>query len=219
MKVVIALLGCLAPAIVQACDRPVCLSAEKLRLSDVVTFDDQPSGMGPGRPVEGLLHLPGASFGERFAGQSLTAEDSYDLVSGPGDGPLTLLPGSEGQNLSVLRLLGTNVLSGDGPAGFPRVEATGEGAMAILFTEDQAALRLVLRGGEGGVVTVLFLERSGTIIDSHTLGPLSESTFDFNRLGGVTDIAGVVLNNYDPQGIALDEVAFGIDMPTSKAAR
>ena len=203
------------PGAGMACDRPVCLADTPLRLSQIVTFDDQPSGMGPGRRIDGILDLPGASFGERFAGQSLSAQHSYDLVTGVAAAPLSLLAGREGRNLSMLRLAGTNALSGDGPAGFPRVEATGEGAIAMLFARDQAAVRIALRGGEGGVVVILFMARDGRIIDSHTLGPLAEDIFEFTRRDAQDDIAGLVLSNRDPEGIALDEVAFDFGFETS----
>lgn len=204
----IALLA-LIPTVGVACDRPVCLTADPLRLSDIVTFDDQPSGFGPGRRIDGVLALAGASFGEMFEGQSLGADGDFDLVTGPGIAPLTLLPGGEGRNLSILRLAGTNVLLGDGPAGFPRVNATGEGAVAVLFARDQAAVRFTLHGGEGGRALVMFMGRDGQVLDSHTLGPLAENVFAFVRRDGREDIAGIVLSNRDPEGIALDELAFG----------
>ena len=197
------------PVAAMGCERPVCLTDDPVRLSDHVTFDDQPASMGPGRPIDGVLRLPGASFGERFAGQSLTDDRSFDLVTGPGARPLTLVAGETGYNLSILRLAGTNVLSGDGPLGFPDVAATGEGAMAVLFDQDQAALRLDLRGGEGGRVLILFLARDGRVIDSHTIGHLAESTLTFVRQGTSEDIAGIVLSNRDPEGIALDTLSFG----------
>lgn len=199
----------LVPFAADACDRPVCLSADAVRMVHHVTFDDQPSAMGPGRQINGVLTMPGASFGERFEGQSLLDDRSFDLVTGPGAAPLTLIPGEMGHNLSILRLPGTNVLSGDGPLGFPDEGATGEGSVAVLFDQDQAAMRLALRGGEGGRVLLIFLGRDGRVIDSHTIGELSESTLTFIRQENVEDIAGVVLSNRDPEGIALDALSFG----------
>ena len=42
-----------------------------------------------------------------------------------------------------------------------------------------------------------------------TLGPLAEDIFGFERAGGVGDIAGFLLTNDDPEGLALDNVRFG----------
>lgn len=217
MKRLVAALAITAtPAL--SCDRAVCLSAEPIRLAQVITFDDQRSAPGPGHPVTGLLSTDGAEFGEMFAGQSLLVSDEvFDAVTGTASAPLTLLAGPENQNLSILRLPASNVLSGDGPRGFPRHDATGEGAVSILFAQDHAALRLDLMGGEGGTLTVLFLRRDGTLIDVHEITNLTEGPLYFARRDASEDIAGVTLWNRDPEGIALDGVAFGSATQTSKA--
>ena len=196
------------PAAAHACDRPVCrVDPASLRLSEIVGFDGQPSGLGPGRDVRGLLTLEGASFGERFAGQRLERVETFDHVDGPAEAPLTLLAGADWHNLSVLRMPGLNVLSGDGPEGYPKQAATGEGAIAILFARDQAALRLWLRGGEGGTARVQFLARDGAVLDLHEVAALSEDEVGFVDEQG--RIAGLVLTNRDPEGIALARVEFG----------
>lgn len=208
MQRLIALALLVWPTASTACDRPVCrVDPASLELPQELGFDDQPSSRGPGRLVSGVLDLNGASFGERFAGQSLSAEEMFDTVDGAADAPLTLMPGAAGQNLTVLRLSQGNALSGDGPAGYPKQEATGEGAIAILFTRDQGAVRLWLRGGEGGAATILFMDRDGTVIDSHAVAPLAEEAVGFAHEPG--RIAGLVVTNTDPEGIALDQVDFG----------
>ena len=200
-----------APSVAAACDRPVCrVDPATLALMEEVTFDDQASGWGPGLKIDGVLALPGASFGERFDGQVLDADETFDLVAGPAFGPLSLLPGDDGYNLSILRISRSNVLTGDGPLGFPREAATGEGAIAILFTEDQSALRLWIQGGEGGTAEITFLARDGRLLDSHLIDlPLPEETIGFLRAGERDEIGGVVITNRDPQGLALDQVDFG----------
>ncbi len=202
-----------------ACDHPVCLiDPTGLHFGRVITFDDQPGNFGPGRPVEGVLALPGASFGELFAGQALAYETDFDLVTGPALGPLTLLPGAAGQNLSILKVTGASLLSGTGPRGFPMTIATGEGAIAIWFAADQSTLRLDLLGGEGGVAHILFLARDGALIDQIDLSPLAEGQFGFARNAPEADIAGLVISNHDPEGIALDAVAFDGGEQTSQSA-
>ena len=190
-----------------ACETPICLvDPDALTLTRIITFEDTRAGLGPGHIVQGLLVLDGASFGERFAGQTLTANGDHDEVTGLALSPLTLMPGAEGQNLSVVYFLGNNVLNGYGVAGFPKRNAQGEGAIAFLFDDDQSALSFQIRGGEEGAAQAVFYQRSGQEIMRMVLPPAGESAFGFIRLTGEADIAGVLITNTDPQGLALDNV-------------
>lgn len=192
-----------------ACERPVCIvPPDQMLLARQITFDDLPSGFGVGRQIPGILEQNGARFGERFAGQSLMQNGVFDAVQGPATAPLTLLPGAPGETLGILRLMRTSVLQGHGPVGFPRAEAVGEGAIAVIFDYDQSGLALDIRGGEMGQATVSFFARDGQVIDSHVLGPLSETTHGFERRGDLRDIAGLLVTNTDPEGIALDNLKF-----------
>ena len=216
MRHLIAMLHALLPGLAMACDRPICIiDPTELHFGRIITFDDQPGNFGPGLRIDGLLILPGASFGERMAGQVLTADGDFDRVTGPASPPLALVPGAAGQGLSVLRITGATLLSGTGPRGFPTPLANGEGAIAILFDADQAAFRLDLRGGEGGVAHLLFLARDGSLIDEIDLSALAEMPYGFARNAPVGNIAGVVISNHDPEGIALDGVAFDSGAETS----
>jgi len=193
----------------QVCARPVCMvDAQDLYLARHITFDDLPSGFGVGRQIDGILEQSGVRFGERFVGQALLQDRDFDVVSGPASAPLTLLPGAPGQTLGILRLMRTSVLQGHGPRGYPRAEAVGEGAIAVIFDFDQSGLALDIRGGEHGAATLMFLARDGRVIDRHILGPLSETSFGFVRNGDASDIAGLLLTNTDPEGIALDNLKF-----------
>lgn len=192
-----------------ACDRAVCsVPADSLMLSRHITFDDLPSGFGVGRKIDGILEQNGARFGERFAGQPLESDGDFDVVPGPARAPLTLVPGAPGEALGILRLMRTSVLQGHGPRGFPKTEAVGEGAIAVIFDYDQSAIALDIRGGEQGMATLSFLARDGRVIDTHVIGPLSESSHGFLRADEQTDIAGLILTNKDPEGIALDNLRF-----------
>lgn len=210
MIVLRALLFTLLPTGVFACGAPVCLvDPESLALTRVITFDDIRSGAGPGLLSDDVLDLDGAQFGERFAGQGLAAAGTHDQVIGAALGPLILLPGAPGQNLSVVHFYGNAVLNGYGPAGFPRREGQGEGAIAFLFDNDQSALSFALRGGESGAALAQFLRRDGSAISAVPIDPTGEFTLGFDRAGGIRDIAGVVLTNTDPEGIAIDTLRFG----------
>ncbi|MCR8825953.1 hypothetical protein [Pseudosulfitobacter koreensis] len=195
------------------CGTPVCVvNPDSLALTRIITFDDQQASFGPGRPLDTVLALSGAAFGERFSGQGLTANGTHDQVRGAALGPpLVLMAGNEGQNLALVHMGGAArvVLLGYGPAGFPKRDAQGEGAIAVMFDRDQPALAFDLRGGEGGMAQVQFLRRDGSSITALQLGPLGEDTFGFTRMGGMADIAGFVLTNIDIQGLAIDNLRFG----------
>ncbi|MDQ2089160.1 hypothetical protein [Marimonas arenosa] len=191
------------------CDQPVCLvSPQNLALAHVITFDDVQSSLGIGHPIDGLLIRPGARFGERFSGQSLDYDGDYDRIAGAALSPLTVIPGAPGATLGAMRLGPTTVLHGHGPRAFPRVEAVGEGAIAIEFDNDQAALAFDLRGGEDGALDISFLRRDGSEIARLRIEPLGEERYGFVRGDNVADIAGILITNSDPQGIAIDNLAF-----------
>lgn len=197
------------PHLAAACSTPVCLvDPETLMLPRVITFDDVQSGFGPGFHVDDVLPLDGARFGERFAGQTIAPLAAHDQITGAALSPLTLLPGDAGQNFSVVRFMGNAMLNGYGVAGFPNRDGQGEGAIAVLFDNDQDALAFDLRGGEAGAAQIMFLRRDGSVIHKMTIDPTGEFTVAFQRRG-TADIAGFVLTNTDPQGIAFDTLRFG----------
>ena len=204
------MLFALLPLPALACGDKVCMvDPESLVLPEIITFSDTRSGFGPGHRVDDILGLAGARFGERFAGQTLTTAGAHDAVEGPAYGPLTLLAGAQGQNLSVVSFMGVSVLNGYGRAGFPHRDGQGEGAIAVLFDEDQSGLSIDLRGGEQGSAEVMFLHRDGTLLAQVPVSPVGEFSIGFIRMEGAADIAGVVVNNTDPQGIAIDTIRFG----------
>ncbi|MEC7962421.1 MAG: hypothetical protein VX083_14150 [Pseudomonadota bacterium] len=197
-----------------ACAAPVCqVPQAELSFGRVITFDDLPSSPGVGRELEGVLDQPGAQFGERFAGQLLLSEGGFDRIEGRALAPLSVLAGQTGQSLGVMRLTQTSVLQGYGPQGFPNVDAIGEGAVAIVFDRDQSAIGLDIRGGEAGMARVVFLRRDGSEIAALEVQPLAEDSYGFRRNAAVPDIAGILILNRDPQGIALDNIRFdGLDL-------
>lgn len=210
MRYLAASLFLLLPLPALACGAAVCLvDPDSLALPDLITFDNARAGAGPGYQIDDVLILGGARFGERFAGQTLFIQGTHDSVTGAAFAPLTLLAGDAGQNLSVVSFMGVSVLNGYGHAGFPKRDAQGEGAIAILFDQDQPAIILELRGGEAGSAQVLFLRRDGTLLARVPISPLGEFALGFESAQGDADIAGVVLNNTDPQGIAIDTIRFG----------
>lgn len=204
-----ALILTLLPVPAFACDQAICRAdPERLNLTQIITFDALPSGWDPGHPVDELLVMDGASFAERFTGQALGVDGDFDTVSGEALPPLTLVPGNPGQTFSITRSLGSNILNGYGPAGFPQVHAQGEGAIAVLFDEDQPALSFQMFGLENGFATIQFLRRNGTVIHTERVRHDGPIVLGFRRLGDISDIAGLVITNRDPQGVAIDNLRF-----------
>jgi hypothetical protein len=204
------LLSLLMPQAALACGAPVCLvDPDTLYLPKVITFDDLQSGFGPGHRIDDVLIVPGAAFAEHFAGQSVTSDGDHDRVEGAAFGQLTIVQGAPGQNLSIVHFSGNAVLNGYGAAGFPKREAQGEGAIAVLFDTDQSSLAFDLRGGEDGAALVQFLRRDGSVIGSVPVQPTGEFAVGFVRSTGEDDIAGIVITNTDPQGLAIDTLRFG----------
>lgn len=205
-----AILLVLLPSGAFACGAPVCLvDPRSLSLTKIITFEGTQSGAGPGFHLDDVLPLPGATFGERFAGQTVAQTGPHDQITGDPLAPLTMVAGADGQNLSLVHFYGNTVLNGYGPAGFPKRHAQGEGAIAVLFDEDQSALSFDLRGGEEGAALVTFHRRDGSLIGTVPVQPTGEFAVGFLRTGGAADIAGFIVTNSDPQGLAIDTLRFG----------
>jgi PEP-CTERM motif len=179
----------------------------------LVTFDDVAGGAAPGTNYDGILASGGEHFAERFVGQTRSTNGDFDVLSGSPTGTLTLQVGASGQNLNVIVNAGTQVMDGLGPAGFPNFNAIGEGAFAVLFTNDQSQFGFQLVGGNGGSATVNFYRRDSSLIQSIVVGGLADAFYGFSRDLGVQDIAGISIFNDDLGGIAIDNLKF--DVPST----
>lgn len=161
-----------------------------------------------------LLSRPGFALAERFVGQAQEADGVWDVITALPSAPLTLQPGDPSENLATFEapepwLL--TVVAGNGPAGFPNFNAIGEGALSILFESDQSEFGIELEGVEFGCITFDFFRRDGSPIDSETICGAQAQPYAFRRVGNVTDIAGVVMTNTDPSGLAFDNVRFSMN--------
>lgn len=194
----------------------------KRELDGIITFDSLPRRAEPGLRFDQALYFPGAWLGEHFDGQQITAgPQGHDALTGGAPlSPLSLRPGTAGRNQSVAfhRGYGSNALFPLGPDGFGAITGRGEGAVAILFDHDQDALAVRLHthyaaplGGapDPGRLTVHFYRRDGQRIATltHELGP-SIVELGWRRRDDLPDIAGIVILNTDPGGIALDDILF-----------
>jgi hypothetical protein len=169
-----------------------------------------------------ILVLPGARFGERFAGQTLLTNGVFDALSGSPSRPLRLVAGAHLHNLDISNNPagppGNRVLDGIGPLGFGHFNALGEGSIAVLFDTDQSELGFDIVGADGGSAFLSFFRRNGSLIERITLSDLTDGTYAFRREGGVSDIAGFSIFNNDPFGLAIDNLRLNtIPEPTTLA--
>ena len=74
---------------------------------------------------------------------------------------------------------------------------------------NQSAFAFDLRGGEAGAAHVTVMSRDGAVIDTVPVEPTGEFDVGFLRAQGKADIAGFILTNTDPQGLAIDRLRFG----------
>lgn len=186
----------------------------------------------PARPEPGhLLRAPhrgdGITVASHFAGQSpavLTrrAGGRFDtLTRARAHAPLVIETGPPGQGISIAqhRGFGSNAVLPIGPDGFDAISGRGEGSLAILFDHDQAAVGLLVhadyadplgaRPAPRGTVEVILLDRAGQVL-ARDVTPLSEgiTALGYGTGDGAPRIAGLVVLNTDPGGIAVDNILF-----------
>lgn len=199
------------------------------QLSNAITFETLPQHREPGFNLDHPLRSAGAWLGEHFAGQSMTqamAENgtAHDALGHLfGHRPLTVLPGPPQRNLSVAfhRGFGSNAILPLGPDGFDALSGRGEGALAVVFDTDQQAVGFRVHTdyaaplgspAQSGKMVVNFFTRQGYALDKHVLEPgVGITDFGFRVAQGPL-IAGIVITNTDPGGIAIDDILFQIDL-------
>ncbi|WP_380876204.1 hypothetical protein ACFB49_07750 [Sphingomonas sp. DBB INV C78] len=182
--------------------------------TEFISFDNVVSGAAPGTNYEGVMLIDGVSFGERFAGQTLTPLGNFDQLGGTPTASLTLLAGDVGRNLTFFDSPAGKVLSGNGPTGFPDFDAIGEGAVSLMFVNDQSEFGFRLAGGHGGNANVSFFRGDGSLIDTIILSSLPlTSTYGFTRDGGLRDIRGISIWNDDFTGIGLTGFRHDVAVP------
>lgn len=198
-------------------------------LGSTITFETLPRRAEPGFNLDHPIRVAGAWLGERFAGQSMshlpgrngTPHDA--LGHAYGHRPLAIRPGAPGQNLSVAyhRGFGSNAVLPLGPHGFERLSGRGEGALAVVFDSDQWAFGFRLHtdyarplgnSSVRGEVRVQTFTRQGYPLDVVVISPgEGVSNHGFRVTGGAL-VAGIVITNTDPGGVALDDILFQIDL-------
>ncbi|NDR59106.1 hypothetical protein [Aliiruegeria sabulilitoris] len=194
-------------------------------LTERVDFERLPRREEPGFNLDMPLYASGAWLGERFEGQSVeTDPKGHDRIAADDvAGWLRIAGGAPRRNLNVAfhRGFGSNAVFPLGAAGFPEISARGEGSLAILFDHDQKATGfrvhtdytdpLGSRPTSDSGIEVLFYSREGRLLDrlQHRPGP-GISAFGYTQSTGAPGIAGLVILNTDPGGIAVDDIIFAL---------
>ncbi|MCW9043699.1 MAG: hypothetical protein OQK05_10190 [Pseudopelagicola sp.] len=228
MRALFSIALCLATLPLRAEVVPVPYKALAATLDQRQDFETLPHRGEPGFNLDHTLRSAGLSIGTHFQGQSLIPAPGptgapHDAL-GPGDAtrPLALKTDPRGQNLSIAfhRGFGSNALLPLGPHGFDRLSGRGEGAVAVLFDADQSAIALRLHTDYAtalaaprrqGTVTLRFYDRTGRRIGVQTLRPGPSITeLGFRTKQDRPRIAGLLVTNLDPGGIALDDILFQI---------
>ncbi|MGB5324466.1 MAG: hypothetical protein WBN40_03440 [Pseudomonadales bacterium] len=184
-----------------------------LTASNVVDFEDLGVPLGTLVGYNGTLVSGGVSFSERFAGQAVVEVSYYDTLTGAPVSPLTLAAnGLPGKNLTVGNLGGNTGLSGESS-----VMSLGEGAVAVLFTDDQSqvafdVLGIDLDGGIGGTLFADIWARDGSLLNSFSIVMTGASalSFGFQTDDAAFEIAGITLASDDSGGVGYDNFIYDI---------
>jgi hypothetical protein len=164
----------------------------------VNSFDALPTGA-----AAGLLSQTGATYGERFAGQTLSTAGGFDALTGSPTASLTLLANAtllDNIGISPFGAVGNQVIYGDLGGNI------GEGALSILLAADTDVFGLEVIGVDSGSFTLQFFNTSGALIGTSTQ-IATASFFGFSTNGG-DHIRAVSITNTDPAGIGFDNVRF-----------
>jgi len=148
------------------------------------------------------------SFSERFAGQTLSHFDNFDVLSGTPSGPLTLVDGAANRNLNIHAFGGTGsrVLTGLGTEGANN-NGRGKGAVSVLFGALQSDFGFQVVGQDGGTGTLAAFRADGSSVGSLTFG-LGSTATDFAFSSGTDLIAGFSLTNFNGGGAAFDNFRY-----------
>ncbi len=149
----------------------------------------------------------GMSFGEKLVGQVLSADGLFDVVTGTPTFPLALdttIDGNAGVN--VIHIFGSTAIDGIGALGFPDRDALAEGAVTVLYAQDQRLVGFDVLGNNGGTLRTQFFNRSGAKV--------GDVAFEVSIDGAVLfssdqrDIAAITVTNNDFGGFVYDNFRF-----------
>lgn len=190
-------------------------------------FEAWPTRPEPGHLLQALHRGSDITIGSYFSGQTpgiLTQNNNerFDILTDvTPDLPLALATAPRGHGLAIAhhRGFGSNAVFPLGPDGFDRISGRGEGSLAVLFDHDQRATGFLVhadypdplgqRNATRGVVTVILLARDGQVLAT-PVTPLKQgiTAIGYATAAGAPGIAGMVILNTDPGGIAIDDILY-----------
>jgi hypothetical protein len=196
-------------------------------LDRIEGFEAWPRRAEPGHLLSAPHRGDGITVASHFTGQTpaiLTRRDGgpFDSLTQPrAQAPLRLETGPPGQGIAVAlhRGFASNAVFPIGPAGFDQIEGRGEGMLAILFDHDQRATGLLIhsdyadplgaRPAPRGTVEVIVLDRAGQVL-ARPVTALAQgiTALGYATADGAPLIAGLVVLNTDPGGIAVDDILY-----------
>lgn len=191
-------------------------------------FNFLPDRPEPGFKLDHGYAIPRGRIGRSFVGQGLDEIRTDDggrfdgLAQPSAAAPLHIAPNPAGQGLSISwhRAFGSNALYGVGPVGWPAPPGRGEGMLAILFEEDVCAVALKVHteyvddlgttAGHVSDIRFTFLAREGRVLQQIATTPGEGITpMAFRSNDADAGLAGIVIENRDPGGISIDDLAYG----------
>lgn len=147
----------------------------------------------------GLIVQTGATYGERFSGQTINTGSGFDAITGTPTSLTLLANASIADNIGILPFGIGNVIYGN------LASAIGEGALSILLGSGSDVFGFNVVGSDGGQFLAQFFAADGSVIGSSTQG--GDGFYGFRTTGG-DQIFGVSLTNTDVAGIGFDNVTF-----------
>jgi len=188
----------------------------------IVTFEILPPRAEPGYQLDHGIAFPGGHVGSALAGQRVSSNGPFDRLGGQPTLPLTLVTGPDAMGLSLAshRGFGSMAVYPLGFAGFPAIEARGEGSVAVLFTDDICQVGVLIHSDYPAPLGAGNAPRGAVILtaygrDAALLGQLETTLSPGLSAHGLrvshsrAAIVGLTIENTDPGGIALDDLAFG----------
>jgi len=149
----------------------------------------------------------GIIFGEKLVGQVVTSVDNFDVVTGTPTVPLMMDASIDaGVGISPMSMFASVTIIGLGALGFPDRDAIGEGALTVLYDEDQRVVALDVLGTNGGTFQVRFFNRSGEVLGEAAFDEAVDDTYVFGS--DAEDIAAFTVTSTDKAGLAFDNFRF-----------
>lgn len=180
-------------------------SGNNLFVYDFEEFAEYAVGQGAAFVVLGNDTL-GIAFGQMLVGQTQSAINGFDVITGSPSDPLTIDETTDASvGVNILPFAGT-IIDGLGPVGFPDPGAIGDGAVTVVFDQDQYVVAFDVVGANGGAMELQFFGRAGQLLDVLTIDDVAPKTYTFGSDAGA--IAGMTLTNTDPGGLGFDNFVF-----------